>query len=241
MNIDPTAVRSAKEGQPGLIYAAIAAMVADLSKAGLAKDSVNKFDNYAYRSVDALRQAIGHLQGVHGVAILPTMLECTTTERETKDGRVMVHTVVRMAYRFVAAADGSSFAIETHGEGADRGDKSIGKAASAAYKIAMLQVFAVGDGTDADAESPEIVKPHAEPPGRSKAGRADLAQVLSETDACEIEASLRDAIESADNVADLEAVSEQVKALPESIRTHLRRPWKRRHDELLHLKDGGDA
>lgn len=222
--------------KPGLIYAAVAAMVADLSKVGLAKDATNKFDGYAYRSVDSLRRALGHLQGVHGVVILPTMLACDTNVVEIKDGKTLLHTTVRMTYRFVAAADGSELTIEVFGEGADRGDKSIGKAASAAYKIAMLQVFAVGDGTDADDDSPELVKRSAPHRGTRRAQPHEAVSAapafVDESEAAEIEANLRDAIESADSLTAIEALGHQLTALPEAVKSHLRRPWQRRRDEL---------
>jgi hypothetical protein len=140
------------------VYAAINAVQFDLSKSGISKDSTNTFDNYKFRGIDAVYNALSPLLAKHGLCILPRMLTRTCEERVSQKGGALFYVTIEAEFDFVAAEDGSKHTVRTFGEAMDRGDKATNKAMSAAYKYAAFQAFAIpteGDN-DADAVTHEV-------------------------------------------------------------------------------------
>lgn len=140
------------------VYKTINAVQADLAKAGIGKDSTNTFDNYKFRGIDAVYNALAPLLAKHGLCILPRMLTRTVDERTSAKGGALFYVTVEAEFDFVCAEDGSKHTIRTFGEAMDRGDKATNKAMSAAYKYAAFQAFAIpteGDN-DADANTHEV-------------------------------------------------------------------------------------
>lgn len=140
------------------VYKTINAVQADLAKAGIGKDSTNTFDNYKFRGIDAVYNALAPLLAKHGLCILPRMLTRTVDERTSAKGGALFYVTVEAEFDFVCAEDGSKHTIKTFGEAMDRGDKATNKAMSAAYKYAAFQAFAIpteGDN-DADAHTHEV-------------------------------------------------------------------------------------
>ena len=141
------------------VYEKIAAITAEMSKVGIAKDSKNTQQNYKFRGIDAVYGALSPLLAKHGLCILPRVTDRTVTEQQSKSGGVLFYTVLRVEFDFVAAEDGSKHTVCTVGEAMDSGDKSSNKAMSAAYKYACFQAFCIpteGDN-DADATTHEVV------------------------------------------------------------------------------------
>jgi hypothetical protein len=142
-----------------LVYAAIAAVSKELSKEGIAKDRLNQAQNYKYRSIDDVLNAIGPVIGKHALVIMPNVISRDVTERATRDGKgTLLHVVIWVEFTFICFTDGSSHLIRVPGEGLDNSDKGTSKALSMAYKNATLMAFAipVEGTTDADAGSPEL-------------------------------------------------------------------------------------
>jgi len=140
------------------VYKTINAVQSDLAKAGIGKDSTNTFDNYKFRGIDAVYNALAPLLAKHGLCILPRMLTRTVDERTSQKGGALFYVTVEAEFDFVCAEDGSKHTIKTFGEAMDRGDKATNKAMSAAYKYAAFQAFAIpteGDN-DADAHTHEV-------------------------------------------------------------------------------------
>lgn len=140
------------------VYQAINAVQADLVKSGIGKDSTNTFDNYKFRGIDAVYNALSPLLAKHGLCVLPRMLTRTCEERQSQKGGALFYVTVEAEFDFVSAKDGSKHTVRTFGEAMDRGDKATNKAMSAAYKYAAFQAFAIpteGDN-DADAQSHEV-------------------------------------------------------------------------------------
>ena len=81
------------------------------------------------------------------------MVDCSVTERETKNGGVLFYTVVTVEFDIVSAEDGSSHTICTVGEAMDSGDKSTNKSQSAAYKYAAMMAFCIPIEGDNDTEN----------------------------------------------------------------------------------------
>lgn len=140
------------------VYAAINHVQAELAKRGISKDRRNEQQNYRFRGIDDVYNAVSALMAEHGLCILPRCTERTVTERQTAKGGVLFYVVVRCEFDFVAAADGSTHTVVTYGEAMDSADKATNKAMSAAYKYALMQAFAIpteGDN-DADATTHEV-------------------------------------------------------------------------------------
>lgn len=145
---------------PPQVYAAIAAVQADLAHIGISKDRNNQQQGYKFRGIDDIYNAIAPLLAKHGLCILPRCLERIANERATKQGGIMLCVTVRAEFDLVSAKDGSKHTVSTYGEAMDSGDKATNKAMSAAYKYAAFQAFAIpteGDN-DADAHAHEIVR-----------------------------------------------------------------------------------
>src|SRR5574340_1710043 len=140
------------------VYAAINQIQAELATRGIGKDRRNEQQNYKFRGIDDVYNAVSAIMAKHGLCILPRCTERTVTERQTAKGGVLFYVVVRCEFDFVAASDGSRHVVVTYGEAMDSGDKATNKAMSAAYKYAAFQAFAIpteGDN-DADATTHEV-------------------------------------------------------------------------------------
>ena len=147
------------------VYKAINAVQADLAKEGITKNRKNQAQNYNFRGIDDVYNALSPLLAKHGLCILPRILMRTCDERQTKNGGSMFYVTVEAEFDFVCASDGSKHIVRTFGEAMDSADKATNKAMSAAYKYAAFQAFAIpteGDN-DADAHTPKPA-PKQQPP-----------------------------------------------------------------------------
>lgn len=136
------------------IYKAISAVLSDVGAVG--KDGQNTFDKYKYRSIDAVMNAMHPAMAKHGVFVTPEVLEQSREERSSKNGGVLIYSITKVKYTFYTA-DGSSVTATVIGEGMDKGDKSMNKAMSAAFKYALFQVFCIPteEFVDSETGSPE--------------------------------------------------------------------------------------
>jgi len=146
--------------RPHSVYQAIAAVIGDLSKDGIAKDRKNDQQGYKFRGIDEVYNALSPLLAKHKLLVLPRMLERNVVERESRNGGALFYITVKAEFDFVSANDGSKHVVgPMYGEAMDSGDKATNKAMSAAYKYAAMQAFCIpteGDN-DADAQTHEVV------------------------------------------------------------------------------------
>lgn len=169
------------------VYQAINAVQSDLVKHGIGKDSTNTYDNYKFRGIDAVYNALSPLLAKHGLCVLPRMISRICEERASQKGGALFYVTVEAEFDFVSAEDGSKHTVRTFGEAMDRGDKATNKAMSAAYKYAAFQAFAIpteGDN-DADATTHDVV--HREPDMR-----ANPSKLVAESVADHISAERKD-------------------------------------------------
>lgn len=126
--------------------------------------------SYAFRGIDDVYNALHPLLAANAVFPVATVVSHEQIERETKDGKLQLYTIMHMRYRFLAL-DGSFVDTEAVGEAQDMGDKSTNKAMSIAYKYACFQTFCIPteDLVDPDAESPE---PPVHPRNETNTSRA---------------------------------------------------------------------
>jgi len=137
------------------VYAAINAIQTDLNKEGITKNRKNTQQNYSFRGIDDVYNALSPLLAKHGLCILPRILTRACEERQTKSGGSMSYVTVEAEFDFVCAKDGSKHVVRTFGEAMDSADKATNKAMSAAYKYAAFQAFAIPtEGDNADAHTP---------------------------------------------------------------------------------------
>lgn len=135
------------------VYRCIAAVSAELAKDGIAKTRKNQQQNYSFRGIDEVLNALAPVLTKHGLVILPRILSRACTERESKSGGTLFSVVVEAAFDFVAASDGSRHEVRTYGEAMDSADKATNKAMSAAYKYAAFQAFCIPTEGDNDADA----------------------------------------------------------------------------------------
>lgn len=136
------------------IYGAILGVMSDIGAIG--KDSKNEQQDFMYRSIEAIMNAMHPVMIKNGMFPVPNVLELKREERVTSRGGSLAHTILTVRYDFIAVKDGSRVSATVAGEGMDSGDKATNKAMSAAFKYACSQVFCIPtEDKDGDAETPE--------------------------------------------------------------------------------------
>jgi hypothetical protein len=165
------------------VYQAIAAVMKDMAAEGIGKSRKNQQQNYHFRGIDDVYNALAPILARHQLCMLPRILSREVVERATKSGGALFYTTVEAEFDLVSAVDGSKHTIRTVGEAMDSADKSSNKAMSAAYKYAAMQAFCIpteGDN-DADAHTHEVA-PRREQVGGPKMiadQERDLIQALA--------------------------------------------------------------
>ena len=140
------------------VYQAIASVTAELAKTGIAKGRTNSQQNYNFRGIDDIYNALAPALAAAKLCVLPRVIRREVTERTTQRGTVLFYVVVDVEFDFVSADDGSKHTVAVVGEAMDSADKATNKAMSAAYKYAALMTFCIpteGDN-DADAVTHEV-------------------------------------------------------------------------------------
>ena len=177
------------------VYAAIAAVTADLAKHGITKDRKNSQQGYAFRGIDDVYNALAPVLAARKLCVIPRILERETIERQTKGGGALFNVTVRAQFDFVSADDGSRHEVVTYGEAMDSADKATNKAMSAAYKYAAFMTFCIpteGDN-DADATTHEIVAkpqpPKKAPPAKAEPSDLEKARAWAATMIAKLDAA----------------------------------------------------
>lgn len=140
-----------------MIYTAISKVMADIGAVG--KNQKNTQQNFMFRGIDAVMNALSPALIKHKIFVVPEILEQNREERTTKNGSNLIYSICKIKYTFYAE-DGSSIYAITIGEGMDSGDKATNKAMAIAFKYACFQVFCIPteEMLDPDVESPEASK-----------------------------------------------------------------------------------
>lgn len=156
---------------PKAVYTAIKHVMEDMAKLGVGKNQTNTAQNFRYRGVDDVMDALAPSLAKHGLIIVPHVTDRISTEREARNGGTLFHTLLKIDYDFICVNDGSMERVgPVYGEAMDSGDKATNKAMATAYKYACIQTFCIPiTGDDPDAQSHEVVakEPQA-PPSRPR-------------------------------------------------------------------------
>lgn len=127
---------------------------------GIAKLGKNTQQNYAFRGIDDVYNALAPLLAAHRLCILPRVMTRQVTERTTKSQTTLFSVVLEVELNLVSAVDSSRHTIRTVGEAMDSGDKATNKAMAAAFKYMAMMAFCIpteGEADhDADATTHEV-------------------------------------------------------------------------------------
>lgn len=135
------------------VYDCIVAVSQELAAEGISKNRSNQQQNYKFRGIDDVLNALSPLLAKYRLVILPRILSRTVVERATQKGGVLFYVTVEAEFDFVSAADSSVHTVKTYGEAMDSADKATNKAMSAAYKYAAFQTFCIPTEGDNDADT----------------------------------------------------------------------------------------
>jgi hypothetical protein len=121
------------------------------------KGERNQSQNFNFRGIDTVVNAVGPALRKHGVVVVPTPVNIQFHDYETSRGTAMRNATVTMQYE-VRGPAGDSFTGGAYGEASDAGDKSVSKAQSVAYRVFLLQSLTIPtDDPDPDAEAHQRV------------------------------------------------------------------------------------
>lgn len=159
------------------------------------KTGHNQAQNYSFRGVDAVVNAVGPALRKHGVIILPHVEEASYREVLVgKNQTPQRECTTRVRYTFYGPAGDFVHAVVC-GEALDSGDKATAKAFSVAYRICLLQALTIPtDELDPDSTSPvrsPQVPPQVAPVSptgtQEEAGEAEAVAASSQEEAGEAE------------------------------------------------------
>ncbi len=160
----------------GKIYGAIANVMKDVGAVG--KGEKNTYDNYKYRGIDAVMNALNPAMIKNHVFVTPTVIDSHREERPGKNN-TMVYSILNVKYTFYTD-DGSSVECTVIGEAMDRSDKSTNKAMSAAFKYACFQTFCIPteEMIDSEVETLEMPAEKRTPKAPKKVGEDENQEMI---------------------------------------------------------------
>ena len=124
----------------------------------VAKAERNTSQNFNFRGIDAVVNAVSPMLRKHGVIVYPNVLSYTRDQVTTTKGSAMNYITVHVSYTFMGPA-GDSITCSTLGAAFDSGDKGEPKAMSVAFRVALLQALCLPtDEPDVDSESHEMAR-----------------------------------------------------------------------------------
>lgn len=134
----------------GAIFKQIPKVMAEIGAIG--KERENSIQKYSFRGIDDVYNAVHAALAKNGVFCTPIVESIEREERKSKNGGLLLYTVLKMKYLFYAE-DGSYITLSTVGEAMDSSDKSCNKAMSAAQKYAFFQLFCIPTEEPKDTEN----------------------------------------------------------------------------------------
>ena len=106
------------------------------------KDSRNEFQNFNFRGIDAVMNAVGPALREVGGFIAPTVEEVTYEHGSSgKQGTPYIEAFVRVRYDWHGTDGGTPVTAVIAAEAMDTSDKATAKAISVAYRTYLLQIL----------------------------------------------------------------------------------------------------
>ena len=127
------------------------------------KDGVNAHQNFKFRGIDAVVNAIGPALRTAGGFIVPNVIDARHEVAQSAKGGTL--NTVRLQVEFsVYGQEGDPVTGTVSAEAFDSGDKATAKCMSVAYRTFMLQLFCLPtDEPDPDADSYKLGTPEVAP------------------------------------------------------------------------------
>jgi hypothetical protein len=121
------------------VFAALAA--AKRAVGAVRKDQRNSIQNFNFRGIDAVVNAVSPAFNEHGIISVPRVTSHVYETIEAGAKRTpMAHAILSVEYYFYGPA-GDHVMASVLAEAMDSGDKAVAKAMSVAYRTALLQVL----------------------------------------------------------------------------------------------------
>jgi hypothetical protein len=154
------------------IYEALNEVMKDVG--AVRKNERNTHQNFNFRGIDAVINAVSPAFRKHGIFCTPTVVASEYESVQVGQNRtVMGHARVTVQYTF-HATDGTSVSATVCAESMDSGDKATAKAMSVAYRTALLQTLCLPtDEADPDADTFERSPASTQAPRASVGSYAD--------------------------------------------------------------------
>lgn len=153
------------------IHQALAEAMRQVSHLG--KTQQNTHQNYKFRGIDDVMNAVGPVFRDLGIVVLPETMSLEVNQVNYGAGnRLAQHARVIVKYTFVGP-DGDMLSAVAPGESMDSGDKSVSKAMSVAFRTALLQTLVLPtDEPDPDESTFEVSSPSERSPKPRKPAKA---------------------------------------------------------------------
>lgn len=140
------------------VYEKIHAVMAEIGV--IEKTGFNQFNKYKYASDSDLVENIRPLLIKHRLLLIPSQEESKVTMYESlkngvKEGEQFLTELI-VKYKILDVDSGEYIEITSRGQGSDKGDKGIYKAATGASKYLMLKLFCLETSDDPENDKNEI-------------------------------------------------------------------------------------
>jgi hypothetical protein len=120
------------------VFEAVAAVMGDVG--AVKKDGRNTQQNFKFRGIDAVVNALSPAMRKHGLTVYPSKVEHRNGSTQLSGGKTATAPVVVVDYTFVGP-EGDTFTSQVVAESFDLGDKATAKAMSVALRTCLLQTF----------------------------------------------------------------------------------------------------
>jgi hypothetical protein len=158
------------------VVEALAAVMGDVRE--VRKADRNTQQNYQFRGIDAVMNAVGPALRKHNVVVVPLCEQANYRDVQTSTGKASRECTVLVRYRFYGPA-GDHIECVAPGESMDFGDKGAPKAMSVAFRTVLLQALCLPtDDPEPDASTYERTTPAA--PDQATQARQRLAATCAE-------------------------------------------------------------
>jgi hypothetical protein len=135
------------------VHEAVTAVMEDVR--AVRKDGRNTQQNFNFRGVDAVVNAVSPAMRKVGLTVHPSRVEHRPSSKQLSGGKMATSIDVIVDYTFTGP-EGDTFTAQVAAESFDLGDKATAKAMSVAYRTCLLQTFALPtDDADPDTETYE--------------------------------------------------------------------------------------
>lgn len=191
------------------VHAALNAAKSEVGAVG--KDQRNTQQNFNFRGIDAVVNAVAPALNNHGIVVIPELVGSPVYESVEIGAKrtPMAHVILVVKYRFIGPAGDEVCAI-VPSESMDSGDKAMAKAMSVAFRIALLQVLNLPT-TDKDPDEDVYERSAREPApaSRARSERAAPARGAREPSSARTPQELAAEVKAATTVAQLRTTWKQ--------------------------------